>query len=130
MSEQASNNSDSVICRWTPEAVILTFKDQRIYDVRAVEQVEIQIRSILTEEPPNIVVNFAGVDFMVTRVINILLVALKQIRTRGGHVYLTGMNRNIRRVFDLMRLSEVFGIFETEEQALATLAGSEGFPTD
>ena len=61
------------------------------------------------------------VDFMVTRVINILLVALKRIRTRGGQVYLTGMNRNIRRVFDLMRLSEVFGIFETEEQALAAL---------
>ena len=125
MSDQADNNDDAVICRRTPEAVVLTFKDRSIYDARAVEAVEIQIRSILKDQPTNMVVNFSGVDFMVTRVINILLVALRRIRTRGGQVYLAGMNRNIRRVFDLMRLSEVFRIFETEEQALAALAGSE-----
>ena len=121
MSEEPNNNHDSVLCRWTPKAAVVTFKEKRIYDVRAVEMVEAQIRSILDESPANMVVNFAGVDFMVTRVINILLVALKRIRTRGGEVYLAGMNRNIRRVFDLMRLSEVFKIFQTEEQALAAL---------
>ena len=121
MSEEPNNNNDSLIYRRTPKAVVVTFKERRIYDVRAVETVEAQIRSILDENPENMVVNFAGVDFMVTRVINILLVALKRIRTGGGEVYLAGMNKNIRRVFDLMRLSDVFRIFQTEEQALAAL---------
>ena len=125
MSEEPNNNNDSVLCRWTSTAAVVTFKEKRIYDVRAVEMVEAQIRSILDKAPANMVVNFAGVDFMVTRVINILLVALKRIRTRGGEVYLVGMNRNIRRVFDLMRLSEVFKIFQTEEQALAALRNRE-----
>ena len=123
MSEESNNNNDAVVCRWTPKAAVVTFKEKRIYDVRAVELVETQICSILAKAPANMVVNFANVDFMVTRVINILLVALKRIRTGGGEVYLAGMNRNIRRVFDLMRLSEVFRIFESEEQALAALAG-------
>ena len=121
MSEEPNNNKDSLICRWTSKTAVVTFKEKRIYDVRAVEIVETQIRAILDEDPANMVVNFAGVDFMVTRVINILLVALKRMRTGGGEVYLAGMNRNIRRVFDLMRLSEVFKIFQTEEQALAAL---------
>lgn len=121
MSEKPNNNNDSLICRWTSKTAVVTFKEKRIYDVRAVEIVETQIRAILDEDPANMVVNFAGVDFMVTRVINILLVALKRMRAGGGEVYLAGMNHNIRRVFDLMRLSEVFKIFQTEEQALAAL---------
>ena len=125
MNEELNNNHDAIDCRWTPTAVVVTFKDKRIYDVRAVEAVEAQIRSVLAKDPPNMVVNFADVDFMVTRVINILLVALKRIRSRGGEVYLAGMNPNIRRVFNLMRLTEVFKIFQTEEQALADLESQQ-----
>ena len=128
MNEELNNNHDAIDCRWTPTAVVVTFKDKRIYDVRAVEAVEVQIRSVLVKDPPNMVVNFADVDFMVTRVINILLVALKRIRSRGGEVYLAGMNPNIRRVFNLMRLTEVFKIFQTEEQALADLESQQQQP--
>ena len=108
-------------CRWMGKVAVVTFKAKRIYDVRDVEAVESQVRSVLAENPTNMMVNFADVDFMVTRVINILLVALKRIRAQGGEVYLAGMNPNIRRVFNLMRLTEVFRIFQTEDKALADI---------
>lgn len=119
MDEETSNSV--VTWRETPKVLVVSFTEKRIYDVSAVEAVENRIRSLLELEPQNMVINFAGVDFMVTRVINILLVALKRIRTRGGEVYLANMNQNIRRVFDIMRLNVVFEIFDTEEQALAAL---------
>ena len=122
MNEEAKNNLDAVLTNCTDRAVVVTFRDRQIYDVSAVEAVESQIRALLEKKPENLVVNFAGVDFMVTRVINVLLIALKRIRTAGGEVYLTGMNPNIKRVFDIMRLDVVFKIFPTEEQALAALA--------
>ena len=122
MNEEAKNNRDAVLTNCTDRAVVVTFRDRQIYDVSAVEAVESQIRALLEKKPENLVVNFAGVDFMVTRVINVLLIALKRIRTAGGEVYLTGMNPNIKRVFDIMRLDVVFKIFPTEEQALAALA--------
>ena len=118
MCEETNN---TVICRQTPKAVVVSFKEKLIYDVATVEAVEATMRSLLAKKPGNMVINFAGVDFMVTRVINILLMALKQVRTAGGEVYLAGMNNNIRRVFDIMRLDVVFKIFDTEEQALAEL---------
>lgn len=121
MAETSNNNDHGVNCRRTGKAVVLTFKQKRIYDVVAVEAVETEVRNILAEEPPNMIFNFAGVDFMVTQVINILLLALKNIRSCGGEVHLAGMNHNIRRVFNLMRLNVVFEIFDTEEQALAAL---------
>ena len=121
MAEQSNSNGGGVNCRHTPNAVVLTFREKRIYDVSAVETVEMQVRAILAEEPANMIINFAGVDFMVTRVINILLVALKNIRSRGGEVFLVGMNQNIRRVFNLMRLNVVFRIFDTEDMALTVL---------
>ena len=101
--------------------MVVSFREKLIYDVSAVEAVEEKIRSLMADKPENLVINFAGVDFMVTRVINILLLALKQIRAAGGEVYLARMNPNIRRVFDIMRLNMVFKIFESEEEALAAL---------
>ena len=121
MSEETNNKNNVVICRRIDKTVVVSFSEKLIYDVSTVEAVEANIRSLLEDGPQNMVVNFAGVDFMVTRVINILLMALKQIRTAGGEVYLAGMNANIRRVFDIMRLNVVFKIFDTEEQALAAL---------
>ena len=121
MNEQTNSDREPVSCRQAGNTVVVTFKEKRIYDVRDVEAVESKIRSLLENEPANMVVNFADVDFMVTRVINILLVALKKIRAQGGEVYLAGMNPNIRRVFNLMRLTEVFRIYQTEEEALAEL---------
>ena len=121
MTEETSDKNNAVICRRTDKALVISFREKLIYDVSAVEAVEANIRSLLADKPENLVINFAGVDFMVTRVINILLVALKQIRTAGGEVYLAGMNANIRRVFDIMRLNVVFKIFDTEEQALGAL---------
>ncbi len=122
MGEETNNKSNAVICRRIGKTVVVSFREKLIYDVSEVEAVEEKIRSLLADEPQNLVINFAGVDFMVTRVINILLVALKQIRTRGGEVYLARMNANIRRVFDIMRLNVVFKIFESEEEALDALA--------
>ena len=121
MSEETNNENNVMICRQTDKAVVASFKEKLIYDVSTVEAVAAKIRSLLEDKPGNMVINFAGVDFMVTRVINILLMALKQIRAAGGEVYLAGMNDNIRRVFDIMRLNVVFKIFDTEEQALAEL---------
>ena len=125
MGEEFVNNDRAVICRRGPKAVVLTFKEQRIHDISAVENVETQIRAILSEEPSNMVINFSGVDFMVTRVINMLLVALKNVRARRGEVYLTGMNHNIRGVFDLMRLDLIFKVFDSEDQALAALGNPQ-----
>ena len=121
MSKETNNSNNVLTCNRTPKALVLSFTEKRIYDASAVEAVEEKIRSLLADEPRNMVINFSGVDFMVTQVINILLLALKQIRTRGGEVYLARMNANIRRVFDIMRLNVVFKIFDTEEQALAAL---------
>jgi anti-anti-sigma factor len=121
MNEETNNKNSVMICRHTDKAVVASFKEKLIYDVATVEAVETTMRSLLAKKPGNMVINFADVDFMVTRVINILLMALKQVGTAGGEVYLAGMNDNIRRVFDIMRLNVVFKIFDTEEQALAEL---------
>jgi len=121
MSEETNNKDEVVICRRAGKVMVVNFSEKLIYDVSAVEAVEAKIRSLLEDGFENMVINFSGVDFMVTRVINVLLVALKQIRARGGEVYLAGMNANIRRVFDIMRLNVVFKIFESEEEALAAL---------
>ncbi len=124
MGEESVNNGPELICRRVSSGVVLTFKEQSIYDIIAVENVEAQIRAILDEKPSNMVINFSGVDFMVTRVINVLVVALKNVRSRGGEVYLTGMNQNIRGGLELINTP-----LSTSEIVLADLCLFYGWRT-
>ena len=81
MNEETNNKNSVMICRHTDKAVVASFKEKLIYDETTVEAVEATMRSLLAKKPGNMVINFADVDFMVTRVINILLMALSRSTT-------------------------------------------------
>ena len=63
--------------------------------------------------------DFRDVTFIVTPAINTLLSVMKHLRTAGGDLVLTGLNRDIRHIFELMRLDEVLTITPDEASALA-----------
>jgi anti-sigma B factor antagonist len=65
--------------------------------------------------------DFQAVTFMVTPAVNALVNAAKQVRSRGGELAVTGLNKNIAQVFSLMRLDEVFGIHADVEAGVKAL---------
>ncbi len=58
MSKETNNSNNVLICNPTPRALVLRFTEKRIYDASAVEAVETKIRSLLADEPQNMVINF------------------------------------------------------------------------
>ena len=104
------------------KVTLVEFVQAKIYDISTVEGLDRVFQALVEDLPTTqLLVDFARVDFMVTRVINLLLVLLKRAREAGGDVCLCGMNANIRRVFELMRLTQIFVIYDDRAKALATL---------
>jgi len=104
---------------------VVGFTTTHIYDLATVDDLERQFRRLLDGQPDlaagRMVIDFTGVEFMVTRVINTLLVVLKRVRSAGGEVVLCGMGTNVDRVIRLMRLDRVFATFPARQQALDSL---------
>jgi len=47
-----------------------------------------------------------------------IVACLKHLRSRGGDLRLCGMSKQIRTLFELVRMHHVFDIFNTKQEAL------------
>ena len=104
------------------EITVVEFVQAKLYDISTIDELECAFKVLVEQLPTTrLLVDFHRVDFMVTRVINLLLILMRHAREANGDVYLCGMNENIRRVFVLMRLTQIFVIYDDQAAALAEL---------
>jgi anti-anti-sigma factor len=70
------------------------------------------------EEPGQAVLfNFAGVDYLNSAGIAILIGVLTEARKAGRRLLVTGLTPHYQKIFRMMGLAQYMPIFETEEQA-------------
>ena len=68
------------------------------------------------------VVDCAGMEYISSAGLRVLLVAAKQARAANGQLALATLRDNPREVFDISGFSAIFAIHPSLEQALAALA--------
>ena len=67
----------------------------------------------------HLVVNLDGVEFLDSAGLGVLVGAMKRARARDGSLDLVCTRAQILRVFKITGLTQVFGIHETVDQAIA-----------
>ncbi len=72
-----------------------------------------------TTERNHVVVNLAGVTFIDSSALAMLVRGLKRCRQQGGDVHLCAMQPPVRIIFELTKLDKAFKIFTTEQEAIA-----------
>lgn len=88
--------------------------------LRSVDRFAAQLEELSGERTEKIwVLDFAGVTFIVTQAIGALMVVHKRLRSQGGRLVIVGLTDSIRRVFQLIKLDQVFTLAATREEALA-----------
>ncbi len=65
------------------------------------------------------IINMSKVTYMDSSGFGTLLSATKRLRPVDGALYLTGCNDAITRMLQITRLNTIFGIYVTEEEAVA-----------
>jgi anti-sigma B factor antagonist len=85
-----------------------------------------EIRRLLDEGQKSILLNLAGLTYMDSSGMGLLVGAYATVSRAGGHLKLSNLNSRIRDLLLLTKLYSVFEIYEDEPAALGSFAVAAG----
>ena len=88
-------------------------------DIYTTPQFKEAVSIAINENKPAIIINMTDVTYMDSSGFGTLLSATKRLRPLDGALYLSGCNEAIQRMLQITRLNTIFGVYETEDAALA-----------
>ena len=102
-----------------PSGVLLLRVPATISDPGACEQFELVITRALATRSQTIVVDLSEAELVSTVVLGLLLKLHRGVAAMGGEMRLAGVQPMVRRVLNICRLDQLFGVFSTPEAAMA-----------
>lgn len=88
-------------------------------DLHRSPRLERSLASMIKKKPDQIVVDLAGVTFIDSSGVAVLIRALQNIQEYGGKLTLSGVNDKVRPIFEIARLDQVFVIDPGDMESLA-----------
>jgi len=79
-----------------------------------------EIQKLLDEGEKNVILNLAGIERMNSSGLGILMSVFTSFKNNGGSVKLVEMRDNIKKLFRITKLSQIFDMYDTEAEALST----------
>lgn len=76
----------------------------------------------LLEAQRELVLDLTRVRFIDSSGMGAILSCLRQLTARGGDLKLCGLSRQVRTVFELVRMHRIFDIYPTQEEAARAFA--------
>lgn len=76
---------------------------------------------VLEAENPKVVVDFAAVDFLPTAMLGNLIAANTKMINKGVRLGVSGASEQVRSIFEVTRLDQLFQFFDHIDEAIASL---------
>lgn len=92
-------------------------------DAMTAVDAEKEFDEVLQQESDQLLVNLAGLDYISSAGLRVLLVVAKKVQQRGGKVVLAELTPGVKEVFEISGFSSIFKIFDSSEEAVAFLKG-------
>ena len=93
-------------------------------DIYTTPQFKEAVSEALSNSEPSIIINMAQVTYMDSSGFGTLLSATKRLRPLDGALYLIACNEAILRMLQITRLNTIFGVFNTEDEAVEAISAS------
>ena len=100
-------------------AILLEVLEERL-DAHNSGDLKTQMLKLFEEGKHNIVVDLQAVRFVDSSGLGALVSGFKNASSRNGSLKLTGLQLQVKSMFELTRLHRVFEIFTDTEEALAS----------
>ncbi|MCX6008254.1 MAG: STAS domain-containing protein [Chloroflexi bacterium] len=81
-------------------------------------EMEKALESLLNAGQLRLVIDFASLDYISSSGLRVFLSALKKVRKQEGDIKMSQMKPCIREVFDMSGFSQLFKIFDTDDEAI------------
>jgi anti-sigma B factor antagonist len=89
-------------------------------DLNERPHVAVQLDPLIERKAPLIVVDLEHVNYVDSSGLALFIDALQRVQGYGGQFVLAGLQDNVKMVFEIARLDQVFKIFPSGEEALRT----------
>lgn len=83
------------------------------------------VKSLMSQGERFLVLNLAGVSYMDSSGLGLLLSIYATVRGQGGDVKLVNVGDRVKDLLRMTKLTEVFQIFESENRALAASGSAQ-----
>ncbi|MEQ8351436.1 MAG: STAS domain-containing protein [Leptospiraceae bacterium] len=88
-------------------------------DVSVANEVEEELSRLIDQEnQKHIILNMDKVEYMSSSGFRACIATLRKLNARDGSLKLTNIRPSVKRIFDVIELTSLFDIFESEEEAL------------
>jgi len=91
-------------------------------DLNERPHVAAQLDPLINRKLPAIVIDLAGVAYVDSSGLALFIDALQRVQGYGGQLVLSGLRDNVKMVFEIARLDQVFRVFPTYQDADRALA--------
>jgi anti-sigma B factor antagonist len=99
---------------------MVQFLDKKLMDQQVIQELGDELFALVEKDGvKNVLLNFANVEFLVSAALNKLILLDKKIKTAGGKLQLCNVKPAIFDIFAVTRLTQLFQIKRTEQDALA-----------
>jgi len=89
------------------------------------DELEQTIKSLIESGNKHLIINLAETQFLNSTALGVLISAHSSYVRRDGQVKLCSVDKRIENIFVITKLSLVFDVYPSEEQAIASFAERE-----
>ncbi len=101
---------------------IIELTDRKILDEVSILHIGEQINAVIADVlAPRLVVDFANVGHLSSSALGMLITLHNRIRQRNGRLALCNIQPPIFEIFTITRLSDIFAITATRDEAIAAV---------
>jgi anti-sigma B factor antagonist len=93
-------------------------------DAYAANEVEKKLNELIDTAQFNLLVNLEKLEYISSSGLRVLLAALKKTRKQQGDIRLACLQPYVKEVFDIAGFSQLFKMFDKEEDAVNSFKGS------
>jgi len=102
------------------EVAMVKFLDRKVMDSTLIQELGDELFELVEKEKRTwLLLNFAGVEFLSSAALNKLILLDKKIKTASGKLQLCSLKPEIFEIFAVTRLTQLFAIKRSEQEALA-----------
>lgn len=88
-------------------------------DLHVSPRVAESLRALTDKKPKRLVVDLSQVSYIDSSGLAVLIEGMQKVESYGGRFFLAGLQENVRPIFEIARLDQVFAIFPHVDAALA-----------
>ena len=88
-------------------------------DLHVSPEVAKSLKSMIAKKPKNVVIDLTKVTYLDSSGLAVLIEGMQNVQQYGGRFRLAGVQEDVKHVFDIARLDQVFDIYPDVDTALS-----------